>query len=83
MSTLWDEVRRDFPGLAGKCYLNAAATSLTPRPVREAVEGFYRELETGGELFWDAWIEQREAVRRKVARFVGAEPDEIAFVLNT
>ena len=56
MSTLWDEVRRDFPGLAGKCYLNAAATSLTPRPVREAVQGFYRELEMGGELFWDAWI---------------------------
>ena len=83
MSTLWDEVRRDFPGLAGKCYLNAAATSLTPRPVREAVQGFYRELEMGGELFWDAWIEQREAVRRKLARFVGAEPDEIAFVPNT
>jgi selenocysteine lyase/cysteine desulfurase len=83
MSTLWDDVRGDFPGLAGKCYLNAAAASLTPRPVREAVEAFYRELETGGDQHWDAWLEQREAVRGKVARFVGAEPDEIAFVPNT
>jgi selenocysteine lyase/cysteine desulfurase len=83
MSTLWDEVRGDFPGLAGKCYLNAAATSLTPRPVREAVWAFYRELETGGDRHWDAWLDKREAVRRRVARFVGAEPDEIAFVPNT
>ena len=83
MSTLWDDVRADFPGLAGKAYLNAAATSLTPRPVREAVTAFYRQLEEGGEAHWDAWLEKREAVRRKVARFVGAQPDEIAFVPNT
>jgi len=83
MTTLWDDVRGDFPGLTGKVYLNAAATSLPPRPVREAVTAFYRELEEGGDRHWDAWLEKREAVRRKVARFVGAEPDEIAFVPNT
>ncbi len=83
MSTLWDEVRGDFPGLAGKSYLNAAATSLTPRPVREAVQAFYRELESGGDFHWDAWLERRESVRLKVARFIGAEADEIAFVPNT
>jgi cysteine desulfurase/selenocysteine lyase len=83
MPMLWDEVRSDFPGLAGKVYLNAAATSLPPRPVREAVAAFYRELEEGGDRHWNAWLEKREAVRRKVARFVGAQPDEIAFVPNT
>ena len=83
MATLWDEVRGDFPGLAGKVYLNAAATSLPPSPVREAVTAFYRELEEGGDQHWDAWLEKREAVRRNVARFVGAQPDEIAFVPNT
>jgi selenocysteine lyase/cysteine desulfurase len=83
MTTLWDDIRGDFPGLAGKVYLNAAATSLTPRPVREAVSGFYRELEEGGDRHWNAWLDRREAVRRKVARFVGAQAEEIAFVPNT
>lgn len=83
MSTLWDDVRGDFPGLAGKVYLNAAATSLPPRPVREAVAAFYRELESAGDGRWDDWMDRRENVRRKVARLVNAEPDEIAFVPNT
>ncbi len=81
--TLWDDVRGDFPGLAGKVYLNAAATSLPPRPVREAALAFYRELEEGGDRSWDVWMERRESVRQKVARFIGAQPDEIAFVPNT
>src|SRR5512138_1085060 len=83
MSTIWDDVRGDFPGLAGKTYLNAAATSLPARPVREAITAFYRELEEAGDRHWDDWMARREAVRRKVARFIGAAPGEIAFVPNT
>jgi selenocysteine lyase/cysteine desulfurase len=83
MATMWDEVRRDFPGLEGKVYLNAAATSLIARPVGEAVTAFYRELEEGGDRLWGTWMRRRETVREKVARFIGAGPDEIAFVPNT
>ena len=83
VTTSWDEIRADFPGLAGKVYLNAAATSLTPRPVREAVTSFYRELELGGDQQWSTWLERRESIRRKVARLINAEAAEIAFVPNT
>ncbi|HEY7516518.1 MAG TPA: aminotransferase, partial [Vicinamibacteria bacterium] len=64
MATPWDDVRRDFPGLEGKAYLNAAAASPTPRPVREAVDRFQREMEDGGDRDWDEWLERREGVRR-------------------
>jgi cysteine desulfurase / selenocysteine lyase len=83
VSGFWDEVRRDFPALSRHTYLNAGAASPIPRPVREAVERFYRELEEGGDLQWEAWLEEHERVRARVASFVGAEADEIAFTPNT
>jgi selenocysteine lyase/cysteine desulfurase len=83
MADAWSEARRDFPALARCTYLNAASSSPTPRPVRAAVERFYRETEEGGDVHWEAWIERREQVRARVAAFVGATPEEIAFVPNT
>lgn len=63
--------------------MNAAAMSPTPRVVRAAVDRFYREVEEGGDLFWDDWLLRREEARAVIARFVGATPEEIAFVANT
>jgi cysteine desulfurase/selenocysteine lyase len=83
MSTVWDEVREDFPALRRRVYLNSAATGLTPPTVRPAVDRFYRELEEGGDVHWDDWIERREEVRAKVASLIGAEIEEIAFAANT
>jgi selenocysteine lyase/cysteine desulfurase len=84
VATLWEEVRSDFPALAsGRAYLNAAAASPTPRVVREAVDAFHREMEEGGDAGWDSWMERREEIRGDVARFIGAEADEVAFVPNT
>ena len=77
------EIRADFPALARHTYLNAAAASPTPRPVRAAVETLHRQLEEDGDLHWDAWSARKEEVRVSVARLVNAEPDEIAFVPNT
>jgi cysteine desulfurase/selenocysteine lyase len=83
MASPWDEVRQDFPCLQGQVYLNTAAAGPTPRPVREAVDAFYRSMEESGDEGWDQWLEQRELVRTKVAQLLGADADEIAFVPNT
>lgn len=83
MADVWDDVRRDFPALSQWVYLNTAAAGPSPRIVREVVSAFYTEMEEGGDHFWDDWCARREAVREAVARFVAAEPDEIAFVPNT
>lgn len=83
MGDVWSEARRDFPALERCTYLNAASSSPTPRPVRAAVDRFQREAEEGGDAYWEAWIERREQVRARVAAFVGATPEEIAFTPNT
>ena len=83
MSADFAEIRRDFPALARHTYLNAAAASPTPRPVRAAVETLHRQLEEDGDIQWDTWVARKEEVRASVARLINAEPDEIAFVPNT
>jgi selenocysteine lyase/cysteine desulfurase len=83
MADEWEEARADFPALARHVYLNTAAAGPTPRVVREVVHAFHRELEEGGDVWWDEWLGRREAAREAVARFIGAESDEIAFVTNT
>jgi cysteine desulfurase/selenocysteine lyase len=81
--SLWEEVRRDFPAAQRHVYLNAAAAGPTPRPVRETVGVFYRELEEGGDEYWTSWLEHRERVRGRVAALIGAEAGEVAFVPDT
>jgi len=83
MATQWSEIRRDFPAVTRCVYLNAAAASPTPRPVRAAVDAFYRRLEEEGDGPWEEWLAEVEAIRARVARFVGAEADEVTFVPNT
>jgi cysteine desulfurase / selenocysteine lyase len=79
----WRALRDDFPALARHVYLNAAAASPTPRPVRAAVDTLQRQLEEDGDLHWDAWNARVEETRASVARLVNADADEIAFVPNT
>src|SRR5262249_43006280 len=83
MSIPWAEVRKDFPALERRVYLNTAATGLPPPTVRPAVDAFYRELEESGDARWDEWMARREGVRKRVASLSGAEAEEIAFVANT
>lgn len=79
------DIRADFPTLAGEpfTYLDTAATSLTPEPVLLAMDEYYREYRanTHRGLYASALraSEEYEKARAGVARFIGAEADEIVF----
>lgn len=79
----WEEIRRDFPVLEETAYLNSAAAGPVPRPVMETAASFYREMMEEGDARWDEWLNRREIVRRRIAEFINAEPDEIALTTNT
>ncbi len=79
----WEKIRSYFPATSNYVYLNPAGGS--PMPIQAANEGkqFYDEMLSGGDAFWDEWLERQESVRYKLAKFINGEPEEIAFCQNT
>ena len=79
----WATVRSNFPVTEKVAYLNTAAAGPLSRATSEAGSGYYQQMMADGDLHWDEWLAKREEVRRSVARFINAEPDEIGFTTNT
>ncbi len=85
----WDAVRADFPILSREmngyplAYLDSAATSQKPRAVLDAIIEFYTttnaNVHRGAYALADEATQAYEAARSTVARFVGAQTDEIVF----
>jgi selenocysteine lyase/cysteine desulfurase len=79
----WDDIRKEFPVTENSTYLNAAAAGPLSRATMAAATEYYQQMMNDADTHWDEWLAKREEVRRKVAAFVNAEPDEIALTTNT
>jgi len=79
----WDDIRKQFPVTENSTYLNAAAAGPLSRATTAAATEYYQQMMSDGDIHWDEWLEKREDVRRRVARFINAEPDEIGLTTNT
>jgi cysteine desulfurase/selenocysteine lyase len=82
-----ENVRRLFPGVCDKVFLDAACVSLAPITAADAISGFLQNAmlcpeptATAQHLAMDA---SRETARMEAARLIGASPDEIAIVEST
>lgn len=83
-------LRVDFPLIAGRpdlVYLDSAATSQKPRRVIESLKRFYETLNAnvhrGAYRLSAEATEAYEEARKRLARFLNANPQEIVFVRNT
>ncbi len=77
-------IRNDFMSLKdGLVYLDSAATSLTPEPVLEAMNEYYRNYRANVHrgLYAEAEraTERYEEARKNIAAFIGATADEVIF----
>ena len=79
----WAEIRKQFPVTERFAYLNSAAAGPVSRASFEAASGYYEKMMRDGDVHWNRWLADREAIRKKIARFINAEPEEIAFTTNT
>ncbi len=79
----WEEIRKQFPVTENLSYLNTAAAGPLASATVAAASEYYEQMSAEGDARWDEWLERREIVRRKVASFINAEPDEIGLTTNT
>lgn len=70
-------LRRRFPVLERKTYLNSGSYCALADSVRAAINAYMDDrLQVGAN--WDVWVTKNEAVRRSMAAVLRAAPDEIA-----
>lgn len=81
--TNWDSIREQFPVTGRFAYLNSAAAGPLPIASQSAATDYYQKMMNDGDVHWNRWLAQREGIRARIAEFINAEPDEIAFTTNT
>ena len=77
MRTNFAALRRRFPVLEHKTYLNSGSYCALADTVRDAINAYMDDrLAVGAN--WDVWITKNESVRALMARVIGVTADEIA-----
>ncbi|HWE38745.1 MAG TPA: aminotransferase class V-fold PLP-dependent enzyme [Isosphaeraceae bacterium] len=80
----WDAVRRaEFPVVERWAYFDHAAVAPLPRRSGDRLRAWAEDQARNGVVHWPDWEKKLEATRRDLARLIGAEVDEIAFVNST
>ena len=79
----WADVRAKFPVTSRSVYLNTAAAGPLAETTAKAGQLYYEQMMNDGDVHWDTWLARCEEVRRQVAAFINAEPEEIGFTTNT
>src|SRR2546423_8471422 len=79
----WDAIRDQFPVSKRFAYLSSAAAGPVSVAAFEAASDYYRKMSDDGDVHWNRWLAEREVIRARIAQFINAEADEIAFTTNT
>jgi selenocysteine lyase/cysteine desulfurase len=77
MDLNFDALRKQFPLLERKTYLNSGSYCALAKNVQAAFEAYMEDRLLVG-ANWDVWVTKNESVRALVAELLHAAPDEIA-----
>jgi len=75
------EVRSRFKIFQRKIYLNTCSQGPLSDAVQAGLEDYIASWHEQGSP-WELWVEQYEAARKAFARFIHAEPEEVAIVTS-
>ncbi|HTL47341.1 MAG TPA: aminotransferase class V-fold PLP-dependent enzyme [Verrucomicrobiae bacterium] len=83
MASFWKKIRKDFPNARRSVYLDHAAGGPVPAPVASRIKQHLEENAREADFAWPRWTRQLDEAREKAARFINADPDEVAFIQST
>jgi selenocysteine lyase/cysteine desulfurase len=76
---LVSSIRAQFPIFERKIYLNSCSQGALSAAVEAGLLEHIASWHQGGSP-WDVWVQKYEEARAVFARFIGADPDEVAIV---
>lgn len=72
--------RSEFPTLERVTYLNSCSLGALSRHTRAAIERYMDQwTELGASAWYEIWVDEIAVLRGKVAKLIGARPEEIAW----
>ncbi|HMH88240.1 MAG TPA: aminotransferase class V-fold PLP-dependent enzyme [Steroidobacteraceae bacterium] len=77
MEKNFEALRKEFPVLQRKTYLNSGSYCALANEVRAAFDAYMEDRLLVG-ANWDVWVTKNESVRKLTATLLNASPDEIA-----
>jgi cysteine desulfurase / selenocysteine lyase len=80
--TDWHKIRREFPALENRVYLNTATFGQLPRRATEAVAKHWQHRDELACTDFLSWYDDADRLRASIAKLVGATADDIAFVAS-
>lgn len=78
-----ERIRALFPAAEKYVYLNSAAVAPVPMLAVEAVNRQLRDVSENGSANFMDWVATKDRARAIIARMLGAEAEQIAFMRNT
>ena len=78
-----NEIRKNFPVTKNLIYLDHAAVAPLHNGSKAVLEEYTEHFLNQGIKNYSYWYEKTESIRENFAKFIGADPSEIAFIKST
>ncbi|MEI8389940.1 MAG: aminotransferase class V-fold PLP-dependent enzyme [bacterium] len=78
-----NEIRKNFPVTKNLIYLDHAAVAPLHNASKAVLEEYTEHFLNQGIKNYTYWYEKTEKIRENFAKFIGADPSEIAFIKST
>jgi len=79
----WSKLRQQFPAANGCAYLNTASRGLIPTAAAQTGQNYFARMHLDAVVgLGSVWADALEQARGRTAEFIGARPEDIAFLPN-